>query len=115
MRQVGLLAAAAEFAFDNHLGRLAEDHLHAKLLADAIAEIDPRLVDLETVQTNIVGIDLSPLSLTASELAASLRAQGILTGALGSKYLRLVTHGDLSRDEIDRAAKTIQSALKNAR
>jgi len=115
MRQVGLLAAAAEFAFDNHLGRLAEDHLHAKLLADAIAEIDPRLVDLETVQTNIVGIDLSPLSLTASELAASLRAQGILTGALGSKYLRLVTHGDLSRDEIDLAAKTIQSALKNAR
>jgi threonine aldolase len=73
------------------------------------------LVDLETVQTNIVGIDLSPLFITAAELAEVLRAEGILTGALGSKYLRLVTHGDLSSDEIDQAVKVIGNALKNAR
>lgn len=115
MRQVGLLAAAAEFAFDHHLQRLTADHLHAKRLADAIAHVDERLVDLETVQTNIVGIDLSPLSITAAELAEVLRAEAILTGALGSKYLRLVTHGDLSSDEIDQAATVIENALKNAR
>jgi len=115
MRQVGLLAAAAEFAFDHHLQRLATDHLNAKLLAEAIAEVDLRLVDLETVQTNIVGIDLTPLALTASQLAAELHSQGILTGALGSKYLRLVTHGDLTSDEIARAASTIQDSLKKSK
>ncbi len=114
MRQVGLLAAAAEFAFDHHLGRLEVDHRHAKVLAEGIAHVDERLIDMETVQTNIVGIDLSPLTVTAAELAETLRANGVLAGALGAKYLRLVTHGDLSSDEIDQAAKVIQGALKSA-
>ncbi len=115
MRQIGILAAAAEYALDNHLGRLALDHHHARELATAIAAVDSSLIDMETVQTNIVGIDLSTRTASASELAAILREEGILTGPLGSKYLRLVTHGDLASDQIDRASEVICRTLKSVK
>lgn len=115
MRQVGLLAAAAEYAFDNHLERLALDHLHAKELADAVASVDERFIELATVQTNIVGIDLSVISATAAEVATSLRAKGVLTGPLGSKYLRLVTHADLTAEAIAYAKTVISQVLKDSK
>lgn len=115
MRQVGLLAAAAEHALDRHLEDLALDHHHAEQLAHAIAEVDERLIDLVTVETNIVGIDLTAYEITASELAERLGARGILTGPLGPKYLRLVTHRDLTSDHVLHAITVIQEVLKSVR
>lgn len=115
MRQIGLLAAAAEYALDHHLERLAVDHAHAMVLAKSISEVDERLVDLETVHTNIVGIDLSALGILATDFASSLRTKGILTGPLGTHYLRLVTHGDLTSEAITVAAREIELVLKSAR
>ncbi len=115
MRQVGLLAAAAEYGVDHHLPRLVTDHVHARILAESIASVDPRLVNLDSVQTNIVGLDLMSISLSASEVAARLKADGILTGPLGPKYLRLVTHGDLSEEEIQIAKERIVTLLQSAR
>lgn len=115
MRQVGLLAAAAEYGLDHHLSRLANDHRHARILAEAIAEVDANLVNLDSVQTNIVGIDLTAISLNASEVAAQLKADGILTGPLGPKYLRLVTHSDLGEEEIHRAKDRIVALIKSVR
>ena len=115
MRQVGLLAAAAEYGLEHHLERLDLDHRHARDLAEAICEIDPGLVDLATVQTNIVGIDLSPLSRSSREIAEDLKAKEILAGPLGPKYLRLVTHGDLSSEDIAQAKERIVTVLRAAR
>lgn len=115
MRQVGLLAAAAEYGLDHHLHRLASDHKNARVLAEAIAQIDDTLVDLVSVETNIVGIDLTALSSTASEIALRLKEQGVLTGALGPNYLRLVTHGDLGEEEIAIAKERIVTVLRAAR
>ena len=115
MRQVGLLAAAAEYGLDHHLDRLAIDHLHARELAESIMEIDPRLVEIDTVQTNIVGVDLTPLKRSAQEIADELKAKDVLAGPLGPKYLRLVTHGDLSSYEIDQARDRITTVLRAAR
>lgn len=115
MRQVGLLAAAADYGLENHLDRLAIDHRHAGALAEAIIEIDPFLVDIETVQTNIVGIDLTPLKRSSQEIAEELKAKNVLTGALGPKYLRLVTHGDLSSEAIDQAREQISTVLRASR
>ena len=114
MRQIGLLAAAAEYGLDHHLDRLHVDHLHARHLAQAICEVDERLVNLETVQTNIVGIDLAARGILATDFADSLKARGILSGPLGRHYLRLVTHGDLTNEEIDLAAEEIKAILKSA-
>lgn len=111
MRQIGLLAAAGHFALDNNVDRLAEDHRLAKKLALAIAQINSSLVDPETVDTNIVGLDLTSLPITAAELATVCREKGLWISALGPKYARLVTHLDFSENECDQAIEILKSAL----
>jgi threonine aldolase len=111
MRQIGLLAAAGHFALDNNVDRLADDHRLAKKLAVAIAQINSSLVDPETVDTNIVGLDLTSLPITAAELATVCREKGLWISALGPKYARLVTHLDFSETECDEAIEILKSAL----
>jgi threonine aldolase len=111
MRQVGLLAAAANFALDNNINRLAEDHRRAKEIAIAIAAIDSSLIDPTTVQTNIVGLDLAHLPITAAELAARCREKGLWISALGPKYARLVTHLDFDDAQCAEAIEILKVAL----
>ncbi len=111
MRQVGLLAAAAHFALDNNINRLAEDHRRAKEIAVAIAAIDPSLIDPTTVQTNIVGLDLAHLPITAQELATRCREKGLWISALGPKYARLVTHLDFDDAQCAEAIEILKVAL----
>ena len=90
MRQAGILAAAGHYALDNNLPLLNIDHKRAKSIADAIYAVAPKLIDPATVDTNIVGLDLSSLKITASELSAQLKEKGVLASALGPKYLSLI-------------------------
>lgn len=112
MRQVGLLAAAADYGLTHHLARLAKDHAHARKIAEAISAVDSRLVDLDSVETNIVGIELQSTRSNASDFAKKLEEAGVLSGALGSHYLRLVTHGDLISSDIDEAIEVITTSLR---
>jgi threonine aldolase len=70
MRQVGIIAAAAHYALDQNIDRLAEDHGRAKKIAIALAAIDSTLVDPSKVHTNIVGLELSTIGMTAADLTA---------------------------------------------
>ncbi len=109
MRQVGLLAAAGHFALDNNIDRLSEDHRRAKAIAQAVgnaALVDPQLVD-----TNIIGIDLSSLSLSAADLATRCKEKGLWISALGPKYARLVTHLDFDDAQLSDAIEILKSAL----
>ena len=111
MRQVGILAAAGHFALDNNIERLSDDHRRAKELATAIATIDSSLIDPATVQTNIVGLDLAHLSITAAELATRCRENGLWISALGPKYARLVTHMDFDDAQCTEAIEILKKAL----
>ena len=111
MRQVGVLAAAGHFALDNNIERLVDDHRRAKELAVAIAAIDTSLIDSATVQTNIVGLDLAQLSITAGELARRCRDNGLWISALGPKYARLVTHMDFDDAQCAEAIEILKKAL----
>ena len=93
-RQAGVLAAAGLHALDHHVDRLADDHVHARALAEA-AGVDP-----ETVDTNIVLVDTSD----AAGFVAAARAEGVLVGAVGAGQVRVVTHLDVGDDDVDRAA-----------
>ncbi|WP_418062775.1 threonine aldolase family protein [Pimelobacter simplex] len=97
MRQVGILAAAGLHALDHHVERLADDHAHARLLAEACGT-DPAAVD-----TNIVTFDRAD----APGFVARAREAGVLIGAVGARTIRLVTHLDVSRDDAERAAKVL--------
>ena len=111
MRQVGLLAGAAHYALDHNISRLSEDHRRAKEIAIAIASVNASLIDPNTVETNIVGLDLSALPITAAELAARTKDAGLWISALGPKYARLVTHLDFDDAQCAQAIEILKRAL----
>jgi len=114
MRQAGILAAAGHYALDNNLPLLNIDHKRAKSIANAIYAVAPKLIDPATVDTNIVGLDLSSLKITASELSAQLKDKGLLASALGPKYLRLVTHLDLIDSDLETVNQVLPQLLQRA-
>jgi threonine aldolase len=97
MRQVGILAAAGLHALDHHVERLAEDHVHARLLADACG------VDPDRVDTNIVVVSRAD----ASDFVAAAREAGVLISTVGPTAVRLVTHLDVSPADAERAAAVL--------
>ncbi len=101
MRQVGVLAAAGRYALDHHVDRLADDHEHARLLADACG------VDPEAVHTNIVVVDVPD----APAVVAAVREHEVLVSAVGPRALRLVTHLDVSRADAETAAAVLSKVL----
>ena len=101
MRQVGVLAAAALYALDHHVERLAEDHEHAKLLAEACG-MDPALTE-----TNIVVVDVPD----APAVVAAAREEGVLVGAVGPTKVRMLTHLDADRGSVEQAAKVLAEIL----
>jgi len=111
MRQVGLLAAGAHYALDNNINRLAQDHRHAKEIALAVAKIDSSLIDPSTVETNIVGLDLTELSISAAQLAIRCQDSGLLISALGPSYVRLVTHLDFDDTQCAEAIEVLKKTL----
>lgn len=111
MRQVGILAAAADFAITHHMQDLADDHRRAQLLATAIAKIDSSLIDPATVKTNIVGLNLKDCGLSAGELANRTKSSGLLIGALGPHFARLVTHRDFDDRQCDQAIDILRKTL----
>ena len=109
MRQSGILAAAALYALECNLGRLVEDHENAKLFAH-------RLSDCPTVrpsdpETNIVMLDLVREADTADRVVPRLAQAGVLVVPFGARRLRAVTHLDVSRQEVERAAGVITRVL----
>jgi threonine aldolase len=101
MRQAGILAAAGQHALDHHIERLADDHEHARLLAAACG-VDPSAVD-----TNIVVVDVPD----APAVVAAVREHDVLVSAVGPRTLRLVTHLDVSRAEVDSATVVLAKVL----
>ena len=105
MRQVGFLAAAGLHALEHHRARLAEDHANARALADVLSTVSKLRIDLASVQTNIVMIDL--VAGSAADLVAAAKSRDVLVTAAGPQRIRVVTHLDVSRDQVMQAAKTI--------
>ncbi len=112
MRQNGIFAAAALHALDQHRERLAEDHRHARALAEAIAGGRGVTLDLATVQTNIVIFHLGPETMDAATLVARAREQGVLVSAFAARTVRAVTHLDVSAAQARQAAQVLQSLLR---
>lgn len=99
MRQVGILAAAGLYALDHHVERLAEDHTHARLIAEALG-VDPR-----TVETNVVVAGRAD----AKEFVVRAAEAGVRISTVGATAVRLVTHLDVSREDAEQAAKILSS------
>jgi threonine aldolase len=109
LRQAGLCAAACLYALDHNVERLADDHANARRLADGLAGV-PGLRVPEP-ETNLVFIETDGTGFTAAELAARLRAEGVLVSAMGEHRLRACTHLDVSEAGVIVAVDAIRSAV----
>ena len=109
MRQSGILAAAALWALDHNVARLAEDHANARLLAERLATC-PAL-RTEPPQSNVVMMDLTREGDTAEAAVAKLARAAVLVVPFGPKRLRAVTHLDVTRRDVERATEVIARAL----
>jgi len=107
MRQTGVLTAACLYALDHNLERLGEDHAHAELLANRLRE--QRGFTVVSPETNIVMLDLRELA--ADVALAQLAAAGVKLSRFGSRRIRAVTHLNVSREDVERAAEIIVGAL----
>jgi threonine aldolase len=114
MRQIGMLAAAAHFALDHNINRLATDHLHARSLASAVHAIAPAVVNPNEVDTNIVILDLVGSRISAADLNGELKKAGILASTVGPTILRLVTHLDVSAEEIAKVNSVLPELVESA-
>ena len=99
MRQAGVLAAAGIIALTEHVDRLAEDHDKATNLAQQLSELDEIAIDPNTVQTNMVFVDIEAGLIP--DLVSFLREYGVIVHA-GYNMLRLVTHHDIQFEDIPR-------------
>jgi threonine aldolase len=109
MRQSGILAAAALYALEHQVERLALDHALARRLADGLAGIEG--LQVEAPQTNIVFVDLNGAARSQAQgLLAHLKEQGIQ--ATGLYQLRFVTHLDVDAEGVDRAVGAIREFFK---
>ena len=113
MRQAGILAAAGLYALEHHVERLAEDHENARILAQGLSEIP--CLSVTPPETNIVMVEIlrGP---TAAELAERLKRRGVLVAPAGAgteaRKLRLVTHLDVSREDILRTIDLFWEELR---
>jgi threonine aldolase len=112
MRQSGVLAAAGLIALEEMPARLPEDHANARWMAEQIAEIPGCVIDLDTVQTNIV--IFRSTRRTATEIVEALKAQGVLCGTAGPDEVRFVTHRDVDRAACERAVSLLCAILRAA-
>lgn len=101
MRQAGVIAAAGIVALEQMIDRLAEDHEHARLLAEELAQLPGVRIDLESVQTNLVVFRLDPERWTPTAFIAAMREHGVLLGGFGDDRLRFATHYGITRADID--------------
>jgi threonine aldolase len=111
LRQSGILAAAGLYALDHNVARLADDHANARLFAERIAGLPGVLLDLATVQSNIVIWDMAPDAPDAATIVAHAKSRGVLISALGARTVRAVTHMDVSREQCREAGEAIAGII----
>ena len=113
MRQAGIIAAAGIYALEHNVERLAEDHQHAKLLAERISGAKGLCLNPHEVETNILFLRLDPTKarLDAYQLMQAMQQRGVLAMAASPTLMRLVTHLDVSRKDVEQAAQVIRELL----
>ena len=111
MRQAGVLAAAALYGLNHNVVRLEEDHHKARVLADMLADVPGFAIDMESVQTNIIVINVEQTGRTPDQVLSLLRSKGVLLTLGNYMGIRAVTHLDVTLDEVKRAGSIVREAM----
>jgi threonine aldolase len=107
MRQAGVIAAAGIVALETMVDRLAEDHRHARVLAQRLAALPGVRVELEAVQTNMVMVDVADAPAVAQRLAE----RDVRVSLISPTRLRLVTHRHIGGPEVEQAVAAFEHVM----
>ena len=110
IHEEGMFAAAAIVALETMIPRLAEDHARARCLAELLSAMDGISVDMETVQTNIVRVEIN--CMTPAEFTERVLGRGVGVSVLDAGAVKFITHHGLGDDEIDAAAQIVGAVLE---
>lgn len=111
MRQSGVIAAAGVYALENNIDRMADDHENAQMFAEGVTNLPGIAVDMESVQTNMVFFDVSGTGMTAAEVHERLLKRGVRIGENDKYRMRVVTHLDVTRDQVAAAAEALRDVV----
>lgn len=111
MRQAGVLAAAGLIALEEMPERLADDHINARWLANALAAIPAIEINAEKVRTNIVIFNITNAKTDSATFLERLRKKNVIASAASHSLVRLVTHFDVSREDCEQAVEAIGEVL----
>jgi threonine aldolase len=113
MRQAGVLAAAASYALEHHVARLAEDHANTQRLAAGIRTIERLRLASETIDTNLLFFHVEPAWITAAEFCTRISEHGLLMFPTSPTTVRAVTHLDLSATDVDCAIEILKRVARS--
>ena len=111
MRQVGIIAAAGIYGLRRNVERLPEDHRRARNLAEGLSQIGRIDIDLDTVQTNIVVVDVGGSGFSVDESTLLLEKSGVLVVPFGRTTVRAVTHLDIDDEDVTRAIAAFETVF----
>ena len=111
MRQAGVIAAAALYALEHNVERLPEDHANARRLADGLAGLSHVRLDPAVVDSNIVFFELDGVD--GAEFRSRLAEEGVLCSGASDQRVRMVTHLDVGRDQVEQACVAIARVLRS--
>ena len=111
MRQAGVLAAAGLVALEEGPKRLQEDHDNAQVLARELARTPGITLDASKVKTNIIIFSVKASGLSAADFLGRIAARGVLAVPVDADRVRMVTHLDVNRSDIERAADIVAETL----
>jgi threonine aldolase len=112
MRQAGVLAAAGLVALEEGPGRLGIDHENARVLAERLAGMRGIALDPSSIQTNIVIFSVAPSGLSSAEFLEKIKARKVLAVPVDAKRVRMVTHLDVNRADVERAAVVVGEVME---
>jgi len=111
MRQAGVVASAGLIALEQGPARLSEDHANARYLAERLAQIEGINIDPRRVQTNIVIFNLDATAFDSESFLSGIAARGVLGVPVDRSRVRMVTHRDVVRGEVERAADVVEEVV----
>jgi len=111
LRQAGIIAAAGLYALDHNLARLPADHENARLIAERLVDVKGVLLDLATVQSNIVIFRLAEGAADAATVVARAKEEGVLVGAFAARTVRATTHLDVTSAQCRHAGDVLAGVI----
>lgn len=113
MRQAGVLAAAGLVALDRMVERLWEDHDNLRKLSEGLGSIKGIEIDKNSVQTNILMVNIKNTGYSANEFVLKMKERGILASSITDEIIRFVTHRYISKSDVEYAVKIIDDILSH--